>query len=165
MRHSRARRAFHAAAFCAAVMAAPLAAQEGLQPREGWRVLPTPYDFETLVSRTAIAVDRAPINIVTQASASAGAKGQGVTIPGNRVMGLFRNDYARRMLDASIAAGIEAPIALYVTENADGTATLSYKLPSTVFAPYAEEGGSALATLSEELDNIFAALSDKAAGP
>jgi uncharacterized protein (DUF302 family) len=45
------------------------------------------------------------------------------------------------VLGASVAAGIEAPIRIYVTENQDGTATLSYKKPSAVFAPYADEGG------------------------
>ena len=34
---------------------------------------------------------------------------------------VFRNDYAVRMLQASVPAGIEAPLRLYVTENADGT--------------------------------------------
>ena len=33
------------------------------------------------------------------------------------------------------AAMIEAPIRLYVTENLDGTATPSYKTPTTVYAP------------------------------
>jgi len=59
------------------------------------------------------------------------------------------------MLDASIAAGIEAPIRMYVTEGADGTATLSYRTPSHVFAPYAEEGGAALHALATELDAVF----------
>ncbi|PMX56079.1 hypothetical protein C1Y13_30015, partial [Pseudomonas sp. FW305-33] len=78
--------------------------------------------------------------LVTSASASQGAKAAGVDIPGNKVFGIFRNDFARRMLAASVAAGIEAPIRFYVTENPDGTATLSYKTPGAVFAPYADEG-------------------------
>ena len=50
---------------------------------------------------------------------------------------------------------IEAPIRMYVTENDDGTATLSFKTPTTVFAPYADEGGAALAALSIQLDVLF----------
>ena len=64
------------------------------------------------------------------------------------------------MLEASIAAGIEAPIRLYLTENADGTATLSYKTPTFVFAPYMNEGGDALKELAGELDAIFAAIAE-----
>ena len=50
---------------------------------------------------------------------------------------------------------IEAPIRFYVTEDADGSATLSYKTPSFVFGPYFDEGGEALQALAGELDQIF----------
>jgi len=128
---------------------------QALDPRDGWVIRDTGKSYADLVSDVRAAVNAAPINIVTQASASDGARMQGVEIPGNRVFGLYRNDYARRMLDASIAAGIEAPIRIYVTEAADGTATLSYKMPSHVFAPYADEGGDTLRALAEELDAVF----------
>jgi hypothetical protein len=42
------------------------------------------------------------------------------------VTGPITNDYAVRVLALSTPAMIEAPIRFYVTENADGTATLSY---------------------------------------
>ena len=78
------------------------------------------------------------------------------------MIGLFNNIYAVNVLNLSTAAMIEAPIRVYVTENADGTATLSYKLPSTVFGPYMHEAGPELATLASELDAIFAAISAQA---
>lgn len=86
------------------------------------------------------AVKGAPIAIVTQASASDGARMQGHEIPGNRVFGLYRNDYARRM---------------YVTEDDDGTASLSCRRPTAVFTPYFDEGGAALRDLAAELDGVF----------
>lgn len=153
-----------ALALSLALLAPPLAAEE-IAPREGWVVMPTPHRFDTLVERVAKAVEAAPIAIVTQASASEGARGQGFSIPGNRVFGLFRNDYARRMLEASVAAGIEAPVRMYVTENADGTATLSWKRPSFVFAPYRDEGGAALEALAMELDAVFDVVAEAAAAP
>jgi uncharacterized protein (DUF302 family) len=123
--------------------------------RVGWMVLPSGHRFDTLVDRLQAAVQTNGMAIVTTASASEGAKAQGLTIPGNRVVGVFRNDFARRMLSASIAAGIEAPIRFYLTENSNGTAALSYRTPSAVFAPYFDEGGLALKTLAGELDVIF----------
>jgi uncharacterized protein (DUF302 family) len=60
------------------------------------------------------------------------------------------------MLAASIAAGIEAPIRLYITENADGSATLSYRTPSAVFAPYMTRRNPDLRAMAKELDAIFA---------
>jgi uncharacterized protein (DUF302 family) len=139
------------------------AAAGSLGEREGWRVLKTAQPFEVLVKKLEDSIKANKMGLVTTASASAGAAGQGITIPGNRVFGVYRNDFARRMLNASIAAGIEAPIRFYVTENDDKTATLSYKLPSTVFGPYLDEGGEELRKLASELDDIFAKIADEAA--
>lgn len=133
-----------------------------LEAREGWVVTDTDQSFQDLNQRLDAAIKSAEMGLVTQASASAGAAGQGITIPGNRVVGVYRNDFARRMLEASLAAGIEAPIRFYVVEEPDGTATLAYKTPSTVFAPYMEEGGEALAKLASELDAIFEEIATEA---
>jgi uncharacterized protein (DUF302 family) len=134
-----------------------------IAPRPGWTVIETQHGFAELVERLKDAVAAEKMGLVTQASASDGAAMQGITIPGNRVIGVYRNDFARRMLKASIAAGIEAPIRFYVTETAEGTATLSWKEPSRVFAPYMEEGGEDLAALAGELDLIFRTIGERAA--
>ncbi len=131
----------------------------------GWRILRTPHDYRTLIQRVDAAVKESPINVVTRASATIGAKNLGLTIPGNMVVGVYGPKFAVRMLEASIAAGIEAPLRLYLTENADGTATLSYKLPSFVFAPYFADGGEKLKSLAAELDGILASIADRAAAP
>ena len=136
---------------------------ENLAPREGWAVLKTDKDFQTLVKDTRTAVKAQSLIVVTQAGPTAAAKKRGITIPGNRVIGVFNNDFAVRVLETSTAAMIEAPIRLYVTENSDGTATLSYKTPTKVFAPYISKGGAPLASIAAELDQIFQHIS-KAAG-
>jgi uncharacterized protein (DUF302 family) len=41
-----------------------------------------------------------------------------------------------RILKVNFAAGIEAPTLLYVTRNADGSATMTYRKPTALFAPY-----------------------------
>jgi uncharacterized protein (DUF302 family) len=127
--------------------------------RPGWSVTDTKLSFEALAERLETAVKAEKMGLVTAASASDAAKAAGFTIPGNRVVGVYRNDFARRMLAASVSSGIEAPIRFYVTENPDGTATLSYKTPSTVFGPYFDEGKDALKALASELDAIFARIS------
>jgi uncharacterized protein (DUF302 family) len=71
---------------------------------------------------------------------------------------VFRNDFAVRLLAADPAAGFEAPIRIYVYENADGTATVSYLPPSVVFAPYRNPEVQAVA---KELDPIFKAIVDR----
>ncbi len=156
-----------AALILAAVLAlASPPVQADLDPDRlpGWQVLKTEHSYAALVERLETAIAANKMGLVSRASATLGAKRVlEKTIPGNTVIGVYRPDFAVRMLEASLAAGIEAPIRLYVTENADGSATLSYKTPSAVFAPYAD-GGEALKTLAEELDAIFARIAADATG-
>jgi len=124
-------------------------------PYPGTQVIKTPFGFQALHQRLEAAVGKNKVFVVTRASASAGAKGRGITIPGNLVIGVYRNDFAVRMLKASVPAGIEAPLRFYLTENADKTATLTYRKPSAVFKPY---GSKDLNVLASELDGIWAAI-------
>lgn len=163
-------------AFCAliahavAIVALPVPASAQVAPApliagHGWVVRPTGLSFADLVGRLEEAVKANKMGLVNAASASDGAKAQGITILGNRVVGVFRNDFARRMLAASVPAGIEAPIRFYVTEGADGKASLSYRTPGTVFAPYLAEATPDLRALAGELDAIFAKIADDATRP
>jgi uncharacterized protein (DUF302 family) len=144
----------------ALLSAATVAAQDLSLP--GSVTLHSRHAFDTLVSRVEAAVEANKMGLVAQASASRGAAGRGVKIAGNAVLMVFRNDYAVRMLQASVPAGIEAPIRLYVTENADGSASLSWRKPSALFAPYRNDELDALA---RELDPIFERIARDAAGP
>ena len=135
-----------------------------LTKRRGWSIIATKHSYAELNKRLEEAVKKNKMAIVNSASASDGAKAQGFTIPGNRVAGVFRNDFARRMLATSIAAGIEAPIRIYVTEGADGMATLSYRTPSAVFATYVTRRKKELGVIARELDAIFAQIAIDAAG-
>lgn len=143
----------------------PLSAQEvtDLPPQPGWDVQVTEYDFDTLVERTNAAVADNGMAVVTRAGPTGAAANRGITIPGNMVIGVFNNVFAVRILDLSTAAMIHAPIRLYVTENADGTATISYIQPSTLLAPYMEAADPDLEVAAAELDTIFAAIAADAA--
>jgi uncharacterized protein (DUF302 family) len=144
--------------------ASPVQAEMPAAEMSGWQVMKTPHGYADLVARLEKAIADNKMGLVTKASATVGAKQMlDKEIPGNTVIGVYRPDFAVRMLEASIPAGIEAPIRFYVTENADGTADLSYKTPSFVFAPY-EDGGEALKSLATELDAIFAKIATDAAG-
>ncbi len=134
----------------------------GIEPLTGWAVYSSGKSYETLVEDTKAAVKENGLIVVTQAGPTKAAASRGITIPGNRVIGAFNNDYAVRVLETSTNAMIEAPIRFYVTENEDGTATLSYKTPSFVFALYADEGGDALREIAIELDAKFQAVAENA---
>ncbi|MEM1004439.1 MAG: DUF302 domain-containing protein [Pseudomonadota bacterium] len=129
----------------------------------GWAVFPSDKSYQQLVDDTKSAVKQNGLIVVTQAGPTKAAAARGITIPGNRVIGVFNNDFAVRVLETSTAAMIEAPIRFYVTENEDGTATLSYKTPGFVFEPYFAEGGQALADIAAELDLKFRLIAEIAA--
>ena len=93
------------------------------------------------------------MGLVTHANAQAGAASRGAKIRGNQVIGVFRPDFAIRMLKASAEAGFEAPIRVYIYDNENGTATIAYLKPSDVFAPYSNPD---LDQMAKELDVIFA---------
>jgi len=130
-------------------------------PYPGTMVIETKHTYTDLVSRLDAAVKASRMGLVTRASATRGAASIGKTIPGNMVVGVYRPDFAVRMLDASVPAGIEAPLRFYITENSDGTATLTYRKPSAVFAPYEVP---ALDAMARELDPIFEAIAADATG-
>lgn len=136
-------------------------AADGAGPLPGTVTIKTQLGFDALVSRVEKAVAANKMGLVAQASASRGAAARGVKIPGNAVLMVFRNDYAVRMLKASVPAGIEAPLRIYVTENADGTASLTYRRPSAVFSPYSSP---ALDEMAKELDVIFGSIVRDAGG-
>lgn len=142
---------FAAFALLALGFAAPSRAGE----LPGTQTLVSPHDFAALVAKLEAAVTEHKMAVVAKASASQGAAARGVKIPGNAVIMVFRNDYAVRMLEASVPAGIEAPLRFYVTENADGKASLTWRAPSATFAPY---NSALLDAMARELDPIFAAI-------
>lgn len=151
-----------AALFWCASLAGAGAGQ--LAPRDGWVVMPTDLSYDTLIDAVKFATRAGGMGVVTEAGPTAMAASRGITIPGNRVIGVFNNDFAVQILSLSTAAMIEAPIRFYVTEEPDGTGTLSYKTPSHVFAPYLDEGGAELADLAKALDQRFAVIADAATG-
>jgi uncharacterized protein (DUF302 family) len=136
-----------------ALLASLAAAADNATPFPGTHVIKTGHSYQAMVEKLPKAVAKNKMGVVAKASATLGAKKIGVTIPGNMVVMVFHPKYAVRMLEASVPAGIEAPLRFYITENADGTTTLTYRDPSSVFAPYESKK---LDEMARELDGIFA---------
>lgn len=146
-------------------VAAPPASAE-IAARPGWVITPTPHKYLDLSQRVANAAKRHKIAVIAVASATVGVeRALKEHIPGNMVIELYHPRFAKRTLAASIPAGIEAPIRMYITENPDQTATVSYKMPSFIFAPYMAEGGADLKALAAELDVLFDSLVKDAISP
>ena len=141
-------------------LAAPLAAEDvgDMAPRDGWVVRDVALSFDDAVAAVRAAAPEAGLAVVTQAGPTGAAARRGIAIPGNRVIGLFNNDVAVRLLRLSTPAMIEAPLRVYVTEDGDGTATVSHVVPSVRLAPYRDSSAdpAAFDALAAELDSAFA---------
>ena len=118
----------------------------------GYVVVASPLPFAELEKRLGAAITKNQMNIVTRASASDGAKGRGIVIRGDVVLGIFRNDFAVRMLAANVDAGIEAPVRVHLAEELDGTSSLRYRRPGVLFGHY---DGEPIKQIGRELDIIF----------
>lgn len=135
---------------------------ENPTPYSGTQVIATDRPFDAYVDALTDAIKANNFNIVGLACANCAIKGVfNEIVPGNRVFLFFRPDYARRMLAASTAAGIEAPIRVYVTQAPDGDAVVTYRLPSHVFGAYEVD---ALTRMGEELDGQVEKILATAAG-
>jgi uncharacterized protein (DUF302 family) len=148
------------ASVCAFVTLSLAAMAQG-SPLPGTVSMKAPHAFDASVARLEKAIEANKMGLVAQASASKGAAARGVKIPGNAVLMVFRNDYAVRMLAASVPAGIEAPLRIYVTENGDGSSTVTYRKPSAVFSPY---GSAELDRMARELDPVLEKIVKDAGG-
>ncbi|SFU44238.1 DUF302 domain-containing protein [Halomonas korlensis] len=144
-----------------ALMLAVPAVADTRWPDQGWQVTPTSLAYDELLEVLREAVEAEGMFVVTEAGPTEAAANRGVTLPGNRVVGVFRNDYAVRILRLSVPAMIEAPMRFYVTENDDGSATLSWKTPSHLLDPYVDEAGEELGAIARDLDALFDAIAQR----
>lgn len=134
------------------------AGAENRTPYSGTVTVASGKPFLSYVGALETAIGGHGFNMVGLACATCAAESLGVKVPGNRVFLFFKPPYAVRMLEASTAAGIEAPIRLYVTERPDGTAEVTYRLPSHVFGAYQVPALDALgADLDRDVASILAA--------
>ena len=138
---------------CLMVLLALPVKAENPTPYSGTKVIETGQPFDAFINKLTAAIKANKMGIVGNACATCGAKKIGVTIPGNRVIMIFNPHFAVRMLKASEAAGIEAPVRLYVTEQPNGKARLTYRLPSHLFGAYKVP---ALDKMGKDLDGIIA---------
>jgi len=133
-----------------------------ITPPEGWVAIDTDKPFATLLDDLKAAVADNGFGVVTEAGPTGAARNRGVEIPDNRVVGVFNNVYAVRILALSVPAMIEAPVRFYVTDDGDGTASLSWKTPGHVLAPYMNDTIPDLGVAAGELDVVFQSIADAA---
>lgn len=144
------------AALALLAMFAPPVNAQNTAPYSGMVTVETGKPFKSFVKAVKPAIKQHKFGIIGIACANCAIKNvYKKTVPGNRVFFFFAPRFAIRMLAASTAAGIEAPIRIYATENPDGSAKVTYRLPSHVFGAYEVD---ALTAMGKELDGAVEAI-------
>jgi len=112
------------------------------------------YDapFPEVVKALISGVEKNDMSLVCYINVQENARERGLMIGGNRILEVFRPDYAIRVWEADIEAGVDVPIRIHVCEGSDGYTYARYREPSNTFAPYDND---ALSALGAELDPIF----------
>jgi uncharacterized protein (DUF302 family) len=125
----------------------------GAEPLPGTVTQEVAIPFAELDRKMEDAVSSNGLSVVARLSPSETAAGRGIRIPGNIMLMVFNNPFALRVLSASLAAGYEAPLRIYLAEKEDGKGTVvTYRLPSVLFRPY---GSAELDAIGVELDGIM----------
>ncbi|MDP3259554.1 MAG: DUF302 domain-containing protein, partial [Thermodesulfovibrionales bacterium] len=75
----------------------------------------------------------------------------GIKIRGNQILEIFRTEYAKRIFDRKLQAGIEPPLRIYIYEDGNKTFVV-YRKPSSIFKPYADP---VLTDIGKKLDLIL----------
>jgi uncharacterized protein (DUF302 family) len=92
-----------------------------------------------------------PMGLVAHANGQANCAKQGISVPADQVLEVFRPDYAVKVWAAEKTAGIDIPLRIHLYE-AGGRTWVAHRTASEVFQPYAN---LQLDVLGGELDTLF----------
>ena len=106
---------------------------------------------DAAIAKLRAAVAAFPMGLVAHIDGQANCARMGIEVPADQILEIFRPDFAIRVWKADKHAGLDIPIRIYVYEL-DGKTHVVCRLPSRVFAPYANVE---LDSIGRELDAIF----------
>jgi uncharacterized protein (DUF302 family) len=107
-------------------------------------------------ARLAAAIAACPMGLVAHINGQANCAKQGLDVPADQILEVFRPDYAAKVWEADKTAGFDIPLRIHVYEQA-GRTWIAHRPASEVFRPYANVR---LDALGAELDGIFSRILD-----
>lgn len=117
------------------------------------------YDapFGRVVEALASGVEESGMLLVADIDVQKNAAKRGLEIGGNRILEIFRPDYAIKVWEMEIEAGVDIPIRVHVHEDDEGRVTARYCPPSEVLSRH---GNDELTDFGAELDPVFEGIID-----
>ena len=103
------------------------------------------------VEKLKSAAAAVPMGVVAHIDGQANCARKGLAAAPDQILEIFRPDFALKVWAVDKRAGLDIPIRIHVCEH-EAKTWVACRLPSVIFAPYANP---ALAALGRELDAIF----------
>ncbi len=114
-------------------------------------VLESPHSFDKTVKAIEQAIRPNNMGITAKINAQTNLARVGIKIRGNQIFEIFRPDYAKRIFDRNLQAGIEPPLRIYIYEAGNKTFVV-YRKPSSIFKLYDDP---VLMDIGKKLDVIL----------
>ncbi len=119
----------------------------------GIRTLDSSLLHDVFRARLVSAIADNDLQILDGACGKCSIKTIDVAVENTEVITVYNAKLTLRMLQAGAAAGSDAPLRFYLTRLPDGTARLTYHLPSHALAVF---NAPDLMPVAKELDRVFA---------
>lgn len=125
------------------------------------QTLTSPVDPDATVERLEAGIEAAGLRVAGRIDGQANAARMGREVPADRILEVFRPDFAIRVWAAEKAAGIDIPLRIHIYAAADGSTRVALRRPGEVFAPWDNPELDAIGAELEPLfDTILARLED-----
>lgn len=108
--------------------------------------------FDEVVAALISGIEESGMLLVADIDVRKNAAKRGMSLTGNRILEVFRPDYAARVWEMEIEAGVDIPIRIHVHEDGAGAVTARYRSPLEVLSGH---GNDELTLFAAELEPVF----------
>lgn len=108
--------------------------------------------FDEVVEGIIAGIEASGMLLVADIDVRRNAAKKGIELTGNRILEVFRPDYAARIWGMEIEAGVDIPIRIHIHEDESGGVAARYRTPLEVLSRH---GNDELTLFAAELDPVF----------
>ncbi|MGH3086405.1 MAG: DUF302 domain-containing protein [Rubrobacteraceae bacterium] len=111
-----------------------------------------PASFDEVVESLVKSIEESGMLLVADIDVRKSAAKRAISLAGNRILEVFRPDYAARVWGTEIEAGVDIPIRTHVHEDEGGGVAARCRTPLEVLSRH---GNDELTLFAAELDPVF----------
>lgn len=108
--------------------------------------------FDDVVEAIISCIEESGMLLVADIDVQRNAAKRGIETTGNRILEVFRPDYAVKIWAMEIEAGVDIPIRIHIHEDESGGVTARYRGPLEVLSRH---GNDRLTLFAAEIEPVF----------